>query len=106
MCCRELKGVLRSFNPITCIKCVGSMGRGIPPPLWETPYGQFLLFLGTAKQAPPGLSLFVLPSLVRLPSKILKIEFPTCHVTAVVVKQVYLYTDECVYYMQVQTVQM
>ena len=28
----------------------------------------------------------VRPSLVRLPSKILKIEFPTCHVTAMALK--------------------
>ena len=39
-------------------------------------------FLGTEKQAPPGLT----PSLVRLPSKILKVEFPTCHVTAMALK--------------------
>ena len=37
------------------------------------------VFLGSAKHAPPGLS----PSVVRLP---LKIDYPTCHVTAVAVK--------------------
>ena len=58
-------------------------------------------FLGSAKQAPPGLSLSVVrpsvarpsdvrPSVVRpsvfLPRFFLKIEYPTCHVTAGAVK--------------------
>ena len=49
-------------------------------------WGENSAFLVTAKQAPPGLSLFIPPLSVRLPSKIMKIGFPTYHATAVVVK--------------------
>ena len=47
-------------------------------------------FIGNAKHAPPGLSLSVVSRLsIFLPSgKILKIKFPTSHVTDVAVKTV------------------